>query len=107
MSWNEGFLYAVDNIASGDDVECCQHSLFAHQTVRAMLGLTTLANRNPHGTMTPCYVRLFTGRIVEALGFVIDVIVDVSARYIIIKTVPIFKSKNAECNSAICILILR
>ena len=47
----------------------CQHDLFAHQTVRAMLGLTTLANRNPHGTTTPCYVRLFTARVVEAFGF--------------------------------------
>ena len=27
--------------------------------------LTTLADRDPHGTTTPCYVRPFTARIVE------------------------------------------
>ena len=31
--------------------------------------LTTLANRDPHGTTTPCYARPFTARVIETYGF--------------------------------------
>ena len=64
--------------------------VFAHQTVRAMVGLTTLANRDPHGTTTPCYVRLFllvlskplaltsAAQAGETFGFVVILIVHVT-----------------------------
>ena len=40
------------------------------EVVRFLLStLTMLANRDPHGTTTPCYVRPFTARIVEVVRF--------------------------------------
>ena len=55
-------IYSVSK-ASVPSVRCS--SKFSSVSSNFSPPLTTLAERDPHGTTTPCYVRPFTARIVE------------------------------------------